>query len=518
MAGLALVAVAGCGAGRTNGGGSGGGLVVGTTDKIFSIDPAGSYDAGSSMVQAQIYQQVLNYAPGNATPQPDAARQCSFTAPAVYTCTLRAGLRFANGDPLTAASVKYSFDRVQRIKDPNGPVSLLSNLDHTDAPDATTVAFTLKHADDQTFAQILATPAGQIVDEKVYPADKVLDDDAVVRAKGYSGPYSISSYDKNKLVQYQANSGYQGILGKPRTATVAEKYYASSNNLKLEVQNGNIDVAYRSLTPTDLDSLGKDDKVTVHKGPGGELRYIVFNLNTMPGDTPEQKLAVRKAVASSIDRDALSTQVYRGLYSPAYSFVPQGYPGAIEPYKDLYGAAPDKAAAAKFLTDAGVRTPVQINLQYNPDHYGASGSEEYAAIKSQLEATGLFTVNLQSTEWVTYNKERTKDAYPVYQLGWFPDYPDADDYLLPLVGPDSFPQNHFQDPGIDAQLITEETEPDRNKRLALIQQLQRDLADKFVPIVPLLSGRSVAVARKDVQGVDSTLDLADKFRFGVLSR
>ncbi|WP_216894531.1 ABC transporter substrate-binding protein [Nocardia alni] len=518
MAGLALFAVAGCGAGRTNAGGAGTGLVLGTTDKIFSIDPAGSYDAGSSMVEAQIYQQVLNYAPGEATPKPDAAQQCSFTGPTVYTCTLRPGLKFTNGDPLTAASVKFSFDRVQKIADPNGPVSLLGNLDHTDAPNPTTVAFILKHPDDQTFSEILATPAGHIVDEKVFPADKVLDDDAVVKGKGFSGPYGITSYDKNKLVEYQANPAYNGILGTPKTATVSEKYYASSDNLKLDIQNGNIDVAYRTLSPTDLDSLRKDDKVTVHEGPGGELRYIVFNMNTMPGGTPEQKLAVRKAVASSIDRDALSREVYKGLYTSAYSFVPQGYAGAIKPYADIYGAGPNKAEAARYLSDAGVQTPVQIDLQYNPDHYGASGSEEYAAIKNQLESTGMFRVNLQSTEWVTYNKERAKDAYPVYQLGWYPDYPDADDYLLPLVGPDNFLQSHFQDPGIDAQLVAEETEPDKAKRIALLEQLQRDLADKFVPIVPLLSGRSVAVAAKGVHGVDSTLDLADEFRFSVLSK
>ncbi len=116
------------------------------------------------------------------------------------------------------------------------------------------------------------------------------------------------------------------------------------------------------------------------------------------------------------------------------------------------------------------------------------------------------------------DRERARDAYPVYQLGWFPDYPDAEDYLLPFVGPDNFLQNHFQGPGVDAQLVAEETEPDKDKRIALIEQLQRDLAYKFVPIVPLLSGRSVAVAGKGVQGVDSTLDLADEFRFSVLSK
>ncbi|MBY8857623.1 peptide ABC transporter substrate-binding protein [Nocardia sp. CA2R105] len=518
MAGLALVAVAGCGAGRTNGGGSGSGLVIGTTDKIFSLDPAAAYDQGSLVPETQIYQQLLNFAPGATTATPDAAQQCGFATPTTFSCTVKPGLKFANGDPLTAASVKFSFDRMLKINDPNGPASLLGNLDHTDAPDANTVTFTLKNANDQTFAPVLATQAGLIVDEKVFSADKVLDDDAVVKGKGYSGPYTIVSYDKNKLVGYQANPGYNGILGKAKTATVSEKYYASSDNLKLDIQNGNIDVAYRSLSPTDLDSLGKNDKLTVHSGPGGELRYIVFNMNTMPGNTPDQKLAVRKAVASSIDRDALSNGVYKGTYQPAYSPVPQAYPGAIEPYKTVYGEKPDKAEAAKFLSDAGVQTPVTLNLQYNPDHYGSSSSEEYAAIKSQLEATGLFKVNLQSTEWVTYSKERVHDGYPVFQMGWFPDYPDADDYLTPFFAPNNFLQNHFEDPGLTAQMAAEATEPDKDKRAAIIQQIQTEMAQNFLSIIPLLSGKQVAVSTKSVQGVDSTLDPSTKFRFSVLSK
>lgn len=517
MAGLALLTVAGCGSGRTGGGGDNG-LVVGTTDKIFTLDPAAAYDQGSYVPATQIYQHLLNFAPGETTPKPDAAEKCDFTTPVVYTCKLRPSLKFANGDALTSASVKYSFDRMMKINDPNGPASLLGNLDHTDATDNLTVAFTLKNASDQTFPAVLATEAGPIIDEKVFPADKIMDDDAIVKAKPFSGPYVITSYDKNKLVQYSANADYVGILAKPKTSMVSMKYYASSDNLKLDIQNGNIDVAYRSLSPTDLDSLRKDDKVAVHEGPGGELRYIVFNMNTMPGNTPEQKLAVRKAISSSIDRDALSREVYKGMYSPAYSPVPQGYPGAIEPFKDIYGAKPNKEQAAKFLSDAGVAAPVDLNLQYNPDHYGSSSSEEYAAIKSQLEATGLFRVNLQSTEWVSYNKERARDAYALYQLGWFPDYPDADDYLTPFFGPNNFLQNHFEEPDITAQLTAEVTQPDKDKRLAIIQQIQRDMAQKYISQLPLLSGKQIAVAGKDVQGLDSTLDPSTKFRFNVLSK
>ncbi|MBF6485944.1 peptide ABC transporter substrate-binding protein [Nocardia otitidiscaviarum] len=517
MTGLAVLAVAGCGSGRTGGGG-GEGIVVGTTDKIFSLDPAAAYDNGSLLPETQVYQFLLNLPPGETTPTPDAAEKCEFTDPTTYTCTLRAGLTFANGNPLTSASVKFSFDRMLGINDPNGPASLLGNLEKTEAVDERTVRFTLKEANDQTFPAVLTTQAGPIVDEKVFPADRVLDDNEVVNGKPFSGPYSIVSYDKNKLVEYQANPDYNGALGTPKTDTISTRYYATTENMKLDVQNGAIDVAWRSLTPTDVDSLRADSNVTVHEGPGGELRYFVFNLNTMPGDTPEQKLAIRKAIASSIDREALATNVYKGTYTPAYSSVPQGFPGAVEPFKEIYGAQPNKDAAARFLTDAGVATPVDLNLQYNSDHYGSSSSEEYAAIKTQLESTGLFRVNLQSTEWVSYQRERARDAYPIYQLGWFPDFADPDNYLTPFFGPNNFLQNHFEDPAITAQLVAESTEPDKTKRLAIIEAVQADLARDHISIVPLLAGKQIAVAGNDIQGLEQTLDPSFRFRFGVLSK
>ncbi|MEV6772864.1 ABC transporter substrate-binding protein [Nocardia sp. NPDC051030] len=517
MAGIAVAALAGCGSGRT-GGGNGTGIVMGTTDKIFSLDPALAYDNGSLQAETAIYQALLNFAPGETVPKPDAAEKCEFTAPKVFTCTMKPGLKFANGNPLTAKSVKFSFDRVLKINDPNGPAALLGNLEKTEAPDEKTVNFTLKEANDQTFASVLPSQAGLIIDEKSFPADKTLEDDAVVKTGSFSGPYTITSYDKNKLAEYNANPDYNGLFGKPKNDHISVKTYAGSENLKLDVQNGNIDVAYRSLSPTDIESLRGNDKLTVHEGTGGELRYIVFNMNTMPGNTPEQKLAVRKAIASSVDREALATGVYKGTFSPAYSSVVPGATGATEPYKELYGAKPNKDAAAKFLADAGVAAPVTLNLQYNSDHYGGSSSEEYAAIKNQLEATGLFKVNLQSTEWVSYQDERVKDSYPLYQFGWFPDFPDADNYLTPFFGPDNTLQNHFDNPQINALMTAEKVEADPAKRAAILKQVQFELANNHISMLPLLAGRNIAVAGKGIKGVDDTLDPSFKFRFGVLSK
>ncbi|AYF73326.1 peptide ABC transporter substrate-binding protein [Nocardia yunnanensis] len=518
FAGLAVFAIAGCGSGKTNDSGGGAGILVGTTDKVTSLDPAKAYDNGSLLVETQVYQFLMNFAPGETVPKPDAADKCGFTSPTVYSCTLKPGLKFANGDPLTAQSVKFSFDRMVSINDPQGPAVLLDNLDHTDAPDDKTVNFTLKKANDQTFPSILPTQAAAIVDEKVFAKDRVLTDDEVVKGKPFSGPYTISSYDQNKLAEFKSNPDYNGLFGKPKTDTVTVKYYAEAANLKLDVQQGNIDVAWHTLSATDLDSLKGNDKVTVHQAPGGDTRYIVFNLNTQPGGNPAQKLAIRKAVSTSVDRDALATNVFKGTWAPLYSPVPKGVAGGTEPIKDIYGAKPNKDMAAKFLADAGVATPVELNLQYTSEHYGPSSSEEYAAIKSQLEATGLFKVNLQSTEWVAYQKARSTDGYPMFQFGWFPDYPDADDYLRPFFTEDNFLRNHFGDPKITAELNAELTEQDPAKRATALATVQHDLMADYMPIVPLLTGNQIAVAGKNVQNVDATLDPTSKFRFGVLSK
>ncbi|GAB2666006.1 ABC transporter substrate-binding protein [Gordonia jinhuaensis] len=510
----ATLVLAGCGSGRTDSSSGGSSTVtIGTTDQIYALDPAGSYDNGSLAVMKNVYPFLMDFETGSGELKPSAAQKCSYTSEMVYSCTLKSGLTFANGDPLTAQSVKFSFDRMLKINDPNGPASLLTNLDHTDAPDATTVNFTLKAPHDQTFPQLLATNVGPIVDEKVFPADKVLDDNTIVSKKPFAGQYEITSYQKNQLVEYKAFDKYDGLLGKPKTDTIRMKYYAQPTNLKLDIQQKQIDLAWRSLTPTDVDALRKDSGLTVHDGPGGELRYLVFNLNSMPGNSPEQKLAVRKAIASSIDRQAIAEQVYQNTYTPAYSMVAGGLPGTDDSYK-MYPL--DKSAAARFLSDAGVKAPVALNIWYNPDHYGSSSADEYAKIKSQLESTGLFTVTLNSANWETYNKERVKDTYPIYQLGWFPDFPDADNYLTPMLDEGNFLQSHFSDPGITRLLEAERGEQDPAKRQQIEVQIQQDVAQNFIPTLPLLEGKQIAVGVKNLDGV--TLDKSFMMRFGTLSK
>ncbi|MCD1286650.1 MULTISPECIES: ABC transporter substrate-binding protein [unclassified Brevibacterium] len=513
-----------------NGEEGGGSLTVGTTDKVVALDPAAAYDNGSSLVEQQVYPYILAYKPGTAELNPSIAESADFSEPTKYEVKLKEGLKYANGNDLTSSDVKFTFDRQLKIQDPNGPSSLLGGLESVETPDDQTVIFNLKRKNDQTWPGVLASAAGPIVDEDVFSPDEVTDDQDIVDGKAFAGPYTIDGFKFNELLTYKANPDYQGYLEPAKTDTVQMKYYSDANNMKLDVQEGTIDVAWRSLSATDIEDLGGNDDLTVHKGPGGEIRYIVYNMDTMPfgaktDDADEKKaLAVRQAMADSVDRQAIASQVYKDTFTPLYSHVPDGLPGADEPLKSAYGdgqGGADVDKAKKALEDAGVETPVELNLQYNPDHYGPSSGDEYALVKDQLDKTGLFKVNLQSTEWVQYSKDRTDDVYPMYQLGWFPDYSDADNYLVPFFydtdETPSFLANHYRDETMNKELNAQSSIADEGERAEALKKIQGQLSEEL-PTLPLLQGNQIAVSGKDVKGVDDTLDPAFQFRLALLSK
>ncbi len=222
--------------------------------------------------------------------------------------------------------MKFSFDRNIKIADPNGASSLLYNLDSVETPDDTTVVFKLKTANDQVFPFILTSFPGAIVDEEVFSADAVTPDQEIVDGDAFGGPYSITSWDFNKTVEFTPNENYKGLLDAPVNSGVILSYFAESSNLKLAVQEGDVDVAYRSLSATDVDNLSGNDKVKVVDGPGGEIRYIVFNFNTQPyGATTAnadaaKALAVRQAVADLVDRRPYSER--RSTRAPTPRCIP----------------------------------------------------------------------------------------------------------------------------------------------------------------------------------------------------
>ena len=511
-----------CGGSSSGGSGGGGGgsssssssaqtIVWGTTDKPVSYDPAGAYDLPSWNVIYNVYQNLLRVDPATEKNVPDAATGCSsnkdFT---IWTCKLKSGLKFSNGDPLTSADVKFSFDRVIKINDPSGPSSLLGKV-KTTAPDPSTVVFTLASGN-ALWPYILSTGAGAIVDSKVFPADKKLPDDQIVG----SGPYMLKTYQPNQIAQFVPNPNYAGDLQLANNGLVI-KYYADENSLKLDVQQGKVDVVYPGLTPTAINQLKGKSGVNIVSGPGGAIRYLVFNEKTMPGSNAAQKRAIRRAAAYLIDRQGIATNVYQDTVTPLYTMVAKGLPGAEDVYKTEFGASPDKAKAAQELQKAGVKTPVNIQIWWTPTHYGALSSDEYTEIKRQLEGSGLFKVDLQSTEWEQYTANCLADKCPAYQLGWFPDYPDTDDYVGQFFGSSSFLNDHYSNPQVDSLLKDEEGTTDQAKRIADFKKIQ-EITVADAPVIPVWQGQQIAITHGTVTGLQSTLTPDYIFRFWLLGK
>jgi peptide/nickel transport system substrate-binding protein len=490
------------------GGGNADTVILGTTDKVVSLDPAGAYDLGSQQLIGNMYQNLLAVPAGGNKPEPDAAESCEFSDDKTYVCKLKPDLKFSSGDPLTSEDVKFSLDRMIKIADPSGPYTLLGSLDSVEATDPTTVTMKLKKAD-ATWPFILTHNVAAIVPDEIYPPDDKQPDDKAIG----SGPYKLDKYTPNQQAVFSPNPEYTGA-NKPQTPNFLVQYFEQASALKLAIEQGDVDVAYRSLSPTDLESLRTGGNgVKVVDGAGTEIRYIVFNVDKKPVDN----VAVRKAIAQIIDRQAITDSIYKGTATPLYSTVPAAFPGAKESFKDAFGD-PDPAKAKALLEEAGVSTPVELDGWYTPTHYGPVEVDLWNELKRQLEGSGLFKVNLDSTEWDQYKEEAfEKGTYYFYGLGWFPDFPDADNYLSPFMRDGGFFVNGYSNKDVNDALDAEIATDDAAAREEAFGTVQ-DAEAADVPLIPLWEGKQVAAIRDGVEGVDKTFDPAFQFRFWLVTK
>jgi peptide/nickel transport system substrate-binding protein len=504
---LLMVALAGAGAGQSALGDAaqGGTIVSGTTDTVTNIDPAGNYDFGSATLDVNMFEHLLDFRNG-AKLEPSLATGCkSVRNLKTWRCNLRRGVQFHDGSAFDSADVKHSFDRVLKIADPSGISSLLGNLKSTKTNGKYAVTFNLKTAQ-STWPLILATGAGAIVPSS-YPGNKL---QANNQPQVGTGPYQLTRYTHGQQAVFEAFGDYWGPAAK--NDGLIMRYYSKSSTMKLALQRGEIDMAFQTFTPTELTSLGKVKGVKVHKGPGVVIRYLVFNVVR----EPTSNIAVRRAVAYMFPRQAIATRVYRGTVQPLYSMPPAGLPGHIDAFASRYGRSPNPTAAKKALQGAGLDTPFPIEIWWTPTHYGDASADEYAEIKRGLEKNGVFKVTLKSTEWAQYS-DALGNQYNAFQLGWFPDYPDAENYIAPFYRSDNFLGGGYKSAKMDALIKQELAAPTTAKRLAVIRKIQQ-LAAVDVPIIPYWQGNMIAPARTNIGGIPRTLDAAFIMRFWKLSK
>src|SRR5438874_8305543 len=272
-------------------------LTVGTTDSVVCLDPACAYDYYSIEVINQVFDTLLVYSPTNASLLPGLATQVPTVANGGispdsmnYTYHLRQCVKFTDGSSFNATVMKWSIERAMGLGDPSpsnpyyggglyeGSAGFLlfdsANLGHINystgpggetnanitVVDPYTIRFHLKQST-AFFNEIMAFSVAAPVSMKSYLKDKPQPDDQS-HIVG-TGPYMVSGYTVDKQVVLQQNPNYYlpgiysgyGISTIPIISQITITHYSDATGLKNALVSGQIDMAYRTLNPTDVKSL-----------------------------------------------------------------------------------------------------------------------------------------------------------------------------------------------------------------------------------------------------------------------
>ncbi|GHE43378.1 ABC transporter substrate-binding protein [Streptomyces capitiformicae] len=512
--GLAAGLLTACGSETGGTGGSGSNVVMGMSDDVLATDPASGYDPGSWLLFNNVFQSLLSFPNGATEPEPDLAEECDFTGTGttVYECTLKDGLKFSNGEALTAKDVKFSFDRMLKINDPEGPAIMFPMLDNVETPDDKTVRFNLKYAD-ATFPSKIASGAGSIVDESTYDADGLREDGEAIG----SGPYKLESFSEDEAV-FTVNENYKGTADVENQGVTLKLFHGDQDALKKALLEGEVDVTYRGLSASDISDIETETStasgVDIVDGTGAEVQHLVFNMD----DPVTGKLGVRQAIAYLLDREALVGEVYQDTATPLYSIIPAGITGHNTAFFDTYGARPSEDKAEAALRADGITGKVKLTLWSTPSRYGPSTDQELKAIAEQLNDSGLFDATMKSVPFDQYEKDIADGKYGVYVKGWIPDYPDPDNFTGPFFGKGNVLGNNYTNKTITGDLLPKTAAlRERSSTEKEYAQLQNIVAED-VPLIPIWQAKQYAVVRDNVYGLEYCLDASTVFRFWEISK
>ncbi|MFF0836947.1 MULTISPECIES: ABC transporter substrate-binding protein [unclassified Streptomyces] len=520
VAGLLTPVLAACG-GSDSGSKSGDAIVVGTTDRFEAtsdapapLDPAYAYDVGTWNILRQTVQTLMTQPKGEGNPVPEAAESCSFTDSGNerYACKLREGLKFSDGEKVTAADVKYSIERALRINADSGVATLLNTIDTVETQGDREVIFHLKTAD-ATFPYKLSTPVAAIVNPKDYAKDKLRDGFEV----DGSGPYTLKADVKDNAIvtaTFTKNPSYKGSVT-VNNDQVQMRSFDDADAMGQAIEKGDIDMMTRTMSPSQIDKLdsGSEANVDLVDMPGLEIRYLAFNTDAA---TVKDK-AVRQAMAHVINRGELVSKVYGTQAEPLYSLVPATLTGHSNSFFNKYGD-PSAAKAKSLLEKAGITTPVKLTMHYTTDHYGSATKQEFEILQKQLNDSGLFDVSIQGHPWKTFRPAEQKGQYDVYGMGWFPDFPDADNFVAPFLDKGNFLGSPYSNSTIQRTLIPESRrEADRLNAVKTLTEIQDTVAED-VPVLPLWQGKQYVAARDNITGVSYALNSVASLQLWELGR
>jgi peptide/nickel transport system substrate-binding protein len=501
-------------------------LVVGTTDSVeLTLDPAQAYDYFGWNIMQQIGDTLVSVTPGSTTGadfMPDLATTWNSSSDLkVWDFNLRTGVKLPDGTEFNATHVKYSFDRAIALI-PNIPEGAPAGLEYNKIINRTDVLSTYKvrfvlNFPFSAFLGILSCRASAIVDPTYAPWAQV--NYTAGNARGstplaFVGPYYLSTWTRvgssDIEIRLDANPHYwNAASGYPKTKHIIFRFYTDASTLRLAIEAGDIDMAFRHISPTDALDLDVNPNVKVWWGTGAFIQYFCFQEKRAPfNDT-----RVRVAVAAALNRSSMCETVFLGLSSPLYSIIPPGMLGHTEAFKKLGDA--NYTYTRSLLAQLGYNESNKLTFQlwYESSGHYPSSADQALLYKEALEDSGVISVTLKSADWASYKLNRDNEIMDAYVYGWYPDYVDPDDYSFLYwaswihTNYSNATQVGFYD---QARATTNTT-----VRAQLYAQID-DIAVQQCSVVPLYVSGAWAVTKPNVYGI--YLDITQDMRYWLISK
>ncbi|BCH13209.1 ABC transporter substrate-binding protein [Mesorhizobium sp. L-2-11] len=485
-------------------------------DDIISMDPGEAFELSTAEVTGNTYDLLVRLDLSDTSKvKGDLAESWTVSDDGLtYTFKLKPGLKFASGNPITAADVAYSFERA--IKLDKSPAFIIGQFgidgdnvtEKAKAVDDTTFQFTVDKAYAPSFVlNCLSATVASVVDAKLVKehvaavtpsADYKYDNDfgnAWLKT-GYagSGAFKLREWRANEVVVMERNDNYHGE--KAKLARVIYRNMKESSGQRLALEAGDIDVA-RNLEPNDLDAIAKNADLTTTSAPKGTVFYISLNQK----NPNLAKSEVRQAFKYLVDYDALSSTILKGIGEIHQTFLPKGVLGELNenPFKF------DLAKAKELLAKAGLADGFSVTMDVRNTQPVTGMAESF---QQTLGQAGVKLEIIPGDGKQTLTKYRARN-HDIYIGQWGQDYFDPNSNAQTFASnPDNSDEgkvktlawrNAWDIPELTKQTEAALLEKDPAKRAAMYQDLQRKILETS-PFIIVHQQLEVAGLRKNLRG------------------
>lgn len=480
-------------------------LTVGTFLDIKTLDPGRTNENQVNNVNHVAYDTLVTFTGEDLkTVRPWLATTWTISADGrTYTFTLRPNVKFAGGNPLTSADVKWSFDRIMAIK---GPGSFtLNGVDEVRAPDPLTVTLHLREPEPALLA-IMTDPVLSPLDSKVvvgHGGDAGPDAREKDKAEAWlnqnsagSGSYVMTGYTPRQQLLLVKNPNHW--RGAPAFDRIVIRNIGEPSDQAIMVAKGDLDIAV-NLGRTEADTLRRVSSLVVKSSLNLNVVNVAMNNNPQVGG-PFSNPKVQDAVRYALDYDGILKLTDPGSVRAA-GVIPTTLPGA-RPTSEAPKMDRERARALLREANAG---DVTGSFAFSPQiaGYGVDTSLLSQKIQQDLAQVGI-KISLNAMPYPVWIDLERAGKMQVGLLGWNADYMDASDYLLFLPGEVVGKRMGWLPDHPQAQEVLRlgkmaQTETNAAKRVAHYQDVDRRLAAG--PFVPLYQPSHAYAYRANLRNV-----------------